>query len=92
MDFHWNGEITLGNVITMAMIVGGALWGWRDHDWRIRNLESWKQSHLHTKVQEIQNMTMLRENVTRLIALQEAAERRLVMLEDQQQEWRQRLQ
>lgn len=84
----FSGEITLGNIITVVAFFTMALFAWRDLNWRVQNLETWKEAHLHTTEQAIQNIGMLREAIAGIKKLAEGQDRRLQMLEDRTPEHR----
>lgn len=43
---HFDGTITLGQVLTLLGAVVAVLFFWRDTDWRISNLETWRKEHM----------------------------------------------
>lgn len=79
---HFNADITLGNIITVIAFLTFALLSWRDLNWRIKNLETWRSSNEHSTVQAIKNVTMLREAIIKIEALAAGQDRRLILLED----------
>lgn len=88
----FNGEISLGNIVTAAAFLLAAAFAWRDLNWRVNNIEIWKESHLHTTEQAVQNISMLRESIAKLTEIANGQERRLEMLEDHQSFFRGRQQ
>ena len=79
---HFDPTISLGNILTAVAFLVGAAFAWRDHEWRIRNVETWKEAHLHALNESMRNISMLREAVVRLTEIQRAAERRLEIIEN----------
>lgn len=43
---HWNGEITLGNLLTILAFLGAIFAAWTDLNWRVKNLETWRKEHI----------------------------------------------
>ena len=82
MGLHWSGEVTLGNLLSIATFGGLALLAWRDLDWRVRNVETWKEGHLHSVEEQVRNISMLREAIVGIKQLAEGQDRRIQMLED----------
>lgn len=44
MHFDWT--ISLGNIITAGTFLVFAILAWRDMDWRVKNLEIWRNEHM----------------------------------------------
>jgi hypothetical protein len=86
MHFDWT--ISLGNVVTAVTFLAMALLSWRDLNWRMKILEAWKSTHEHSSEQSLANITMLRESIAKLTEIANGQERRLVMLEDRQEQYR----
>lgn len=79
---RFDPTITVGNILTAFPVLVLAIMGWRDHNWRIKNLEVWKITHEHTAEQRDSIILMLRDNVTTLTAIAKGQDRRLVLVED----------
>jgi hypothetical protein len=45
MGIHWDSTITLGNIITFFGALALAVAAWRDMNWRVSNLETWRKEH-----------------------------------------------
>lgn len=43
---HFDSTISLGNVITGVLLIVTAILVWRDMDWRVKNLETWRVEHM----------------------------------------------
>ena len=43
---HWDPTINIGNLITIALALIAIVFAWRDMDWRIRNLETWRREQI----------------------------------------------
>lgn len=85
--------ITIGNlvvVISMIVAVGGwlitVIIGWRDHEWRITNLETWRSGHERTTEQREEGHRLLQISVTKLTAILEGQDRRIILLEDRSED------
>jgi hypothetical protein len=65
----------------MAFLVA-ALFAWKDLNWRVNNLETWRSTHEHTTEQREITINILRENVTKLTTMVMGQDRRLILLED----------
>lgn len=60
MGIHWDGTVTLGNLLTFVMLSIAIVGFWRarlkaaeaeaayrrDIEWRIKNLETWRREHM----------------------------------------------
>lgn len=79
---RFDPTISLGNLIVGLSFLAAALLAWRDINWRVKNLEMWKEAHLHTAEEALRNITMLREAVVGIQKIAEGQERRIVMVED----------
>lgn len=74
--------ITLGNIFTVVAFLFASLLAWRDLNWRVRNIENWKEEHLHTAEEALRNIGMLRDSVVKLTAIADGNEHRLRLLEE----------
>lgn len=43
IKFDWS--INLGNMIMAVAFIGGGIAAWRDMNWRVKNLETWRKEH-----------------------------------------------
>jgi hypothetical protein len=43
---HFDPSINLGNLITIGAGLIAAVFAWRDMDWRVRNLETWRREQI----------------------------------------------
>lgn len=43
---HFDGTISLGNIIAAISFIVMSLFAWRDLDWRIKNMETWRREHM----------------------------------------------
>ena len=43
---HWDPTINIGNLITIALALIAIVFAWRDMDWRIKNLETWRREQI----------------------------------------------
>jgi hypothetical protein len=43
---HFDGTISIGNVLTTISFLVLALVAWRDMNWRVKNLETWRKEHM----------------------------------------------
>lgn len=87
MTPYFSGEITLGNIFATTAFLAAAAFAWRDLNWRVRNLETWKEGHLHTAEEALRNITMLREAVVGIQKIAEGQDKRIEMLEERR-DWR----
>lgn len=81
---HFDWTFTVTNVLAIGGLVLCAILAWRDHEWRMKNLESWKDAHEHATVKALENITYLREIASKMEAMIKGQNRRLEMLEDGQ--------
>lgn len=82
MNFHYNGEVTLGNIFTVAAFLAAVGSAWINLNWRVKNIETWKTEHFHSTKEALDNISLLQANVVKLTALLEGQDRRLVLLEE----------
>ena len=82
MGLHWSGEVTVGNLLTITMFAVATIYAWRDLNWRVKNLEVWRDGRIHSIEEEMRNIILLRESVVKLTAIAEGQERRIAMLEE----------
>ena len=43
---HFDSTINLGNIITIFLTCLAIIFAWRDMDWRIKNLETWRKEQI----------------------------------------------
>lgn len=79
---HVDWTITPLSIIAALTFITGGLWAWRDHEWRVKNLETWKLTSDISSGKSQENITYLREIAARMQELARGQDRRLVMLED----------
>lgn len=79
---HFDPTVTLGNLITVASAIVLIIIGWRDLNWRVKNLEEWRSGHEHMATVALENLSLLRSAVQEMRAIAQGQERRLVMLEE----------
>lgn len=79
---HFNGDVSLGSILSVISFLVAAIVAWRDLNWRIKNLEEWKDIHYHSFAEVQANVALLREISSRLEQIAKGQERRLQMLED----------
>ena len=82
MSPHFDGTITLGNIVTLSAGLLVAILAWRDLNWRTKNLEEWKLTQDASNLTVINNVGLLKEAVAKLTAMVEGQDRRIIMLED----------
>ena len=80
MHFDWTIRPYDIFVFGSALFVG--IRAWLNHQWRIKNLEDWKDTHFHTTEEVLKNITLLREAVVRLEAIAAGQERRITFVEN----------
>jgi hypothetical protein len=44
--FHFDWTITAGNIIAAVSFVVFSVLAWRDMNWRVKNLETWRNEHM----------------------------------------------
>lgn len=82
LPMHFAPTVTLGDVIYGVTLLIAAAFAYRDLNWRIRNIEDWKDAHFHTSEQALANISLLQQNAAAMKQIAEGQERRIQMLED----------
>ena len=82
MNLHYNGEITLGNILTLVALGIAIVTGWKDIIYRVKNLEVWRKEHSDTLVTVAAATVEIKEAVVQLKQIAAGQERRIVMLEE----------
>jgi hypothetical protein len=78
--FDWT--INVGSLLAILTVLIGILFAWRDHEWRVRNLESWRERYEHMGAVALENIALLRQSTASLDQIAKGVDRRLIMLED----------
>lgn len=83
-----SGEITIGNLLVVLSWLIAAAFFYRDLNWRVKNLETWRKEHGEIASQALHNM----ENIGKAVALQQqmakTMDRRLQIIEDRENRYR----
>lgn len=82
MGIHWNGEVTLGNILVICVWLIGAVAFYYNTNWRIKILERWKDNQEVIAAADVKSFSTLVEAVAALKEIAKGQHRRLEMLED----------
>lgn len=79
---HFDLTIDLGNILTILTFLIVAVLAWNNLSWRIKQIEDWRQTHEHSTIQALANITMLREAVVKLTTLVDMHDSHIKLLSD----------
>jgi hypothetical protein len=82
VNLHYNGEITLGNIITLVAAGIAVLTAWKDIIYRVKNLEAWRKEHSDTLTTVAAATVEIKEAVVQLKQIAAGQDRRIIMLEE----------
>lgn len=81
LPIHFDGTINVADVITALLVAAAGIAAWRDLNWRMKNVETWKKSHELESRASIETLDEMKNITSRLEAIAEGQDRRLRLLE-----------
>jgi hypothetical protein len=88
---HFDGTVTLGNLLELIGLLVFGLLAWRDMNWRMKIQEEFKAAQLVINlkrddqlVQQEKDLSLVREAIVQLTAMNQGQDRRLILLENRQ--------
>lgn len=85
---HIDWTISIGSLLYGTATIITFVVAWVNLHWRVKNIEDWRAEHFHSTKEMEDNIRLMRDNVVKLTAMLEGQDRRLVLVEDRQEQYR----